>query len=320
MTEFNLSKDNPLIYTYEESRKYTKLFAKSFYFASFFLPREKRYASYSIYTFCRLADNIVDTSVKRGKEDMERLLKKLKISLDKAYANVNRGLIDSAFTDTIKKYNVPKIYFDELIKGVSMDINIKRFKTNDELEVYCYGVASTVGLLMSYILGFSDNEALYYAEYLGKAMQITNILRDVLEDYQMNRIYLPEDEMKLFKYSEEDLKNQVLNENFKKLMKYQIEKARLYYQLGENGIKYLTDDGSRACVIMMYKIYSSLLDEIESNDYDVFSERRYVSTGKKVLISLKYLFSGKKSKEKELLSYGENINSDMLSPTSTEDI
>ncbi len=320
MIEFDLSKDNPLIYTYEESRKYTKSFAKSFYFASFFLPREKRYASYSIYTFCRLADNIVDTSVKRGKEDMERLLRELRISLNNAYANVNRGLIDSAFTDTIKKYNVPKKYFDELIKGVSMDINVKRFKTNDELEVYCYGVASTVGLLMSYILGFSDKRALFYAEYLGKAMQITNILRDIREDYLMGRIYLPEDEMKLFRYSEEDLKNNVLNENFKKLMKYQIEKARLYYQLGENGIKFLTNDGSRACVIMMNKIYSSLLDEIESNDYDIFSERRYVSIGKKVLISLKYLFSGKKSKEKELLSYGENITSEMLNPTTTENI
>ena len=291
------NRPNPLISNFNECRLYTRHYAKSFYFSSFLLPKEKRYAAYAIYLFCRFADNIVDLAHKHSHEEVKQKINSLLENLDDIYSGKNsqskfslNGSF-SAFADTVKKYDIPKFYFTELIEGVSMDINTKRYDTFAGLERYCYKVASVVGLIMSEIFGYTNNSALTYAIDLGKAMQLTNILRDINDDYKMGRVYIPQDELSKFGYSEQDIKNKTINRNFISLIKYQIERAREFYSLAEKGFPYLTDDGSKTTVVLMQKIYSGILNKIEENNYDIYSRRVFVGKVKKFVITGKYLFN-----------------------------
>jgi phytoene synthase len=286
------NRPNPLLSTFNECRLYTRHYAKSFYFASFLLPKEKRYAAYSIYAFCRYADNIVDMADKGANGKVERRINSLLKNLDETYSNKSlETIVFSAFANTVKKYEIPKYYFTELIEGVGMDIKTRRYETFTELETYCYKVASVVGLIMSEIFGYSDSAALQYAVHLGKAMQLTNILRDIHDDYKMGRVYIPQDELAKFGYSGQDIKDKIINNNFISLIKYQIERARLYYSLAEKGIPYLTDDGSRTTVVLMHKIYSGILDKIEQKGYNIYSGRAFVNRSEKLSITAKYLLS-----------------------------
>ena len=285
------SRPNPLISSYEECRLYTRYYAKSFYFSSFLLPKEKRNAAYAVYSFCRYADNIVDKAGKNSLSETEKNIDSLLENLDEVYSgrSVNDGF--SAFGNTVRKFDIPKHYFTELVEGVSMDMKTKRYNTFAELEHYCYKVASVVGLIMSEIFRYSNSAALEYAVHLGKAMQLTNILRDIHDDYKMNRVYIPQDELSGFGYSEEDIGNKAINKNFVSLIKYQIERARQFYNTAEKGIPYLTDDGSRTTVVLMLKIYSGILNKIKEKKYDVYSGRVYVSRAEKISIMTKYLLN-----------------------------
>jgi len=290
--------------TFDECRDYTRNFAKSFYFSSFLLPKEKRAAAYAVYTFCRYADNIVDGSVMISTENIREKFKELNSFLDEVYFTM-KGNIDlsdrravlpahisrSAFAQTVVKYKIPRKYFHDLIEGVCMDTEHKRYNTFAELENYCYKVASVVGLIMTEIFGYTHKAALPYAVYLGKAMQLTNILRDIKEDYQMGRIYLPSEELKCFEYTEGDIAARNMNENFAMMMRFNIDRARAYYELSTHGFPYLTNDGSRTTVVLMYKIYSRILNEIEAYGYDVYSDRRFVSTAEKLKLTGLYLIN-----------------------------
>jgi len=279
---------NPLFYNYEECKAYTRHHAKSFYFSSFLLPKEKRIASYAIYTFCRYTDNLVDHSHKIP--DAEIISR-----FDYVYnflADVYAGKVkNNAFAETVKKFKIPMHYFTELIDGVMMDITKNRYATFMELDTYCYKVASVVGLMMSEIFGYASKSALPYAVYLGKAMQLTNILRDIYEDYMMDRIYLPADELRCFEYSDEDIKKKVIDTRFYDMMKFNIGRNRSFYELGSHGIPYLTNDGSRTAVVLMYKIYSGILNEIENFNYDIYSGRRFVSAANKLKLTGAYLLN-----------------------------
>lgn len=283
MTSFN-----PFSRTFEECRVYTKQYAKSFYFSSFMLPKEKRYAAYAVYAFCRYADNVVDLS--ESVEETKNHLAQLTLDLDKVYSDKLSTGKSCAFCETVQKYKIPKKYFLELIEGVEMDNTIKRFETNEDLEKYCYKVASVVGIIMCYIFGYSDDEVFEYAICLGKAMQITNILRDIKEDYAIGRIYLPQNKLEKYNYTECDIKNNLVNENFKKLLKYYIYEARYMYNKAFYGIPYLTNDGSRGTVLLMLKVYSGILNKIELQNYDIYSSRVYVSSAEKISIYIKSLF------------------------------
>lgn len=280
---------------YEDYREYTKHYARSFYFSSFVLPAEKRNASYAVYAFCRYADNITDISKYESPEFLESKINYLLEILDEVYkhARDNSEYI-SDFTLTVKKYDIPKQYFTELVEGVATDIHKKIYYNYEELDVYCYKVASVVGLIMTKIMGYTNDKALEHAVQLGKAMQLTNILRDVSDDYSMGRIYLPKEELDKFDYSEEDIKNKIVDERFYALMRFQIDRAREYYSLAEKGIIYLTNDGSRSTVKMMSKIYSGILTEIEKSNFDIYSKRHYVSTFSKVMMTMK-MFMDKKA-------------------------
>lgn len=288
----NIAKITPMNCTFEECRDYTRAFAKSFYFSSFLLPKSKRAAAYAIYTFCRYADNIVDIHGKHINPGIRRQFDELIEFLDSIYGEGDlKDRNFSAFAQTVKKYSIPKKYFIELIEGVCMDTEHSRYDTFAELENYCYKVASVVGLIMTEIFGYSHKAALPYAVYLGKAMQLTNILRDIQEDYMMNRIYLPQEELKWFEYSEHEIDRRVINDNFHMMMRFNIDRARTYYELASHGFPYLTNDGSRTTVVLMYKIYSGILNEIENCGYDVYSGRRFVSTAQKLRLTASYLLN-----------------------------
>lgn len=286
---------NPLLGTYDQCRAYTRLHAKSFYFSSFLLPKPKRLAAYAVYTFCRYADNLVDHSVEYSKDDIELKYAELYNYLDDVYSG--KHLHETAFVDTLKKFRIPKHYFTDLIEGVMMDLTKKRYANFMELDTYCYKVASVVGLMMSEIFGYSSRAALPYAVYLGKSMQLTNILRDVHEDYCMNRIYLPQDELACFDLKDEDIGNKVMDERFTTMMKFNVDRNKAFYELACRGIPYLSNDGSRTTAVLMYKIYSGILNEIEECGYDVYSERRYVSTARKLRMTGAYFLNRSERKK-----------------------
>lgn len=274
---------------YKHCRNITKTFAKTFYFTSFFLPEEKRNSSYAVYAFCRYMDDLVDRrDVIQSKEASEkeiiiRAINTWKNDLRSVY---NGDFIDNpimiAWKDTLSKYDIPEKYPNELIDGVNMDLTVKRYDNFESLRKYCYKVASVVGLMSIQIFGYTGADAFKYAIDMGIAMQLTNILRDIKEDAQKNRIYIPSNELEEFGYSEEDLMNFKINDNFKKLMKFQIERAEEFYSQADEGIKLIEKD-SRLTVGLMSKNYHKILQEIKANNFDVYSKRNYVPLYKKIV-------------------------------------
>jgi phytoene synthase len=171
---------------------------------------------------------------------------------------------------------MPLGYASQLIDGVARDLEQTRYATFDDLAVYCYGVASTVGLMSMHILGYESEEATPYAIKLGVALQLTNILRDVAEDWRRGRLYLPLDELAAFGLSENDIAQSQVNERWRSFMRFQIERTRRLYAEAEPGIALLHRDG-RFSTAAAAGLYASILDKIEQQDYDVFSQRAVVS-------------------------------------------
>ena len=197
-------------------------------------------------------------------------------------SNREQDLVFLAWKDLLEKYPIPENLPLELIEGVLMDTRKNRYETFDELYVYCYRVASTVGLMSSEILGYSEKNALEYAEAMGIGMQLTNILRDIKEDAAMNRIYLPQEDLKRFNVSERQILAGEFDDNFIELMKFEIERARDFYRKGEQGIALLEKD-SRFTVLLASRTYSRILDAIERQNYDVFSRRAHTTFAQKIL-------------------------------------
>lgn len=266
----------------ELAKAVTKDYAKSFYFASRFLPKNKRQDTYNIYAFCRLTDDLADDTDSWPMEKRLELINSWENEVKNVFKTGKTvNLILNAAYQTAQKYNIPEKYFFELIDGVKGDLTKLRFETYSELDQYCYLVAAVPGLMMSYILGFTNPKALEYASEFGKAMQITNILRDLKEDFGRGRIYLPKQDLEKFGYSEANLSQDVVSKNFKNLLKSYIERARNKYALGYLGLQYLTPEG-RFCAKLCGLVYSAILDKIEQQDYDVFSKRARTSTLEKL--------------------------------------
>jgi phytoene synthase len=296
------TKDKALQLSFNKSKETTRYYAKSFYFSSFFLPKDKRYAAYSVYDFCRYSDNIIDSSNLSTTEKSKKILE-LRQIIDKIYTGeLEKDDRFYSLSYVVNYYNIPNKYFYDLLIGLEFDNTKVSFETFSELRKYCYHVASIVGLIMTHIFGITSIEALKYAESLGIAMQLTNILRDIKEDTEMDRYYLPAEDLKRFNYSKEELKNKIINNNFINLMKFQIERARSFYQDGLNGFPYLTNDGSRSTVIIMAKTYSSILNKIEKANYNVFSKRIYLSTFEKIFYSMNYFIRAAFSKNNNIIS------------------
>jgi phytoene synthase len=255
------------------------------------LGKAKRLACYSIYAICRSSDESVD-SVKP--EEQLKSLNQVKQNIDVAYTNKNLdNAILAAFNDTVNRYKIPKLYFDELLSGMQMDIHKNRYKDFSELCDYCWHVAGVIGLIMLKVFGSKDKEGEKYASDLGIAMQLTNIIRDIKEDFSRGRIYLPLDELQRFKVSEADIAGENCNENFKQLLRFQIARAREYYRESGKGISVISPRRSRFVVLTMKEVYASILDEVEKQDYNVFLKRDCVNGPKKAGLLLKIIAKGK---------------------------
>ena len=275
---------------YQDCEKITKTHAKSFYFAAKFLPESKRRPIYALYALCRNVDDEVDEIGENNEAEAIKAIERWQDKLEEIYETKSETLktnnefpVFTAWRDLLKTYKIPKKLPFELMQGVLMDTHIKRYETFEELYVYCYRVASTVGLMSSEIFGYTELKTLEYAEALGIAMQLTNILRDIKEDAAMGRIYLPQEDLRRFEITEKQIFANEFNENFVKMMKFQIIRAREYYQKAEKGIPLLEKD-TRFTVLLAARIYARILDEIERQNYDVFKKRAHTTFWQKLMM------------------------------------
>jgi len=283
---------------YKTSFKHVKAltahWAKSFYFSAHFLPKEQRWATYALYGFCRFADNLIDSPRKRPKAQIINEISCFNRELKLAFRNCeSEHPILKPFIVVAMKYNIPIDYPLDLIKGVQMDIEISRYETFDDLYVFCYRVASVVGLMMTHVMGYEDKEAFEYAEKLGIAMQLTNILRDIKEDKEMGRIYLPQEELHRYNLSDEDVIQENFSDDFRKFMKFQIKRANNYYKMANKGVAMLNKD-SQFSIYAASRIYQGILKRLEANEYNPFSGRVFVPTLQKVYILLSEILRSKK--------------------------
>ncbi|MBX3084796.1 MAG: squalene/phytoene synthase family protein [Anaerolineae bacterium] len=261
---------------YRHCEALTNHHSKTFYLASGLLPDEKRQAARALYGFCRITDNIVDMS--EGEDPQEALEAwRRVVMLPQPPADEPVAL---AWADAQLRFAIPAGYARQLIDGVRQDFTKSRYATFAELAEYAYGVASTVGLMAMHIIGFQGNEAIPYAVKLGVALQLTNILRDVREDWQNGRLYLPLDELAAFDLSEADIEHGVrtgeYDDRWRRFMRYQIERTRMLYRDSLPGISLLNVDG-RFAITAAARLYEAIFDMIEAHDYDVFSKRASVS-------------------------------------------
>lgn len=271
---------------FEYARKLTAHYSKSFYFSARLLPREKRWATYALYGFCRYADNLVDNPRNRSKEELLDELDYMQREILYAYrTGESEHPVLKPFILVAKKYGIPLEYPTELLKGVRMDLTEKRYQTFKDLYLFCYRVAGVVGLMMTHVLGFRSREAIIYAEKLGIAMQLTNILRDVHEDKEMGRIYLPLNEMRQFGIEENDIINEKNNSQMNAFMKFQITRAHKYYEEAHKGIA-LLEKNAQFAIYASSKIYRGILSKIEAQNCNPFHGRVYVSQKKKIGILL----------------------------------
>ena len=267
---------------YEACRTITRREAKNFYYAFLTLPAAKRRAIYAAYAFCRHCDDSVDEET--STDAKLTALASLQSNLDATYSGNASSPVYLALADVAQRYDIPQDYFQEIILGVKSDLVKNRFENFDELREYCYRVASVVGLICLQIFGYEDDDAKEYAVDLGLAMQLTNIIRDVREDLDMGRIYLPQDEMARFGYSEEDLRKGVRNQAFLDLMGFQSRRARGYFKRGFKLLPYLSRR-SRACPAVLGALYSKVLDRIEASDFDILESRMSLSKPEKIRIT-----------------------------------
>lgn len=280
--------DERLKVAYSHCRLITRVHAKTFYMATRFLPYHKQRGIFAIYGLCRYLDDLVDEA-----EDLihlqaitqQEVLQKLhtfkKELVDTYNGGKQQNPILIAFSDVLLRYDIPLKYPLLLLDGVKMDLEKSRYKNFSELYDYSYKVASVVGLMTSEIFGYSDTEATEHAVDLGIAMQLTNILRDIGEDLNKGRIYLPTDELDQFGITETDLKNHTIDQKFIDLMKFQIERTRRYYDSADIGISMLNKD-SRLPVALARENYSRILNKIEESNYNVFSQRAFLNSTEKL--------------------------------------
>jgi len=274
--------------SYVECRRVAKSSASNFYYAFFMLPQAKRDALCALYAFMRLVDDVSDTV--GSEDDKKRGLARWRAALDAALAgDVSGHPILPAFADTINRFHIPPRYFHDLISGAEMDLTVSNYATFERLREYCYRVAGTVGLTCLHVFGYDDPHAPDLAEKLGIAFQLTNILRDVPKDYEMGRIYLPQEDLEKFGVRPEELARGPLAPAVRDLFAFEAARAWNFYREGAKLIPDVHSD-ARAALWALARIYSGLLRRIETRGYDVFSERVRLSTPEKTGILLRARF------------------------------
>ncbi|HIK44095.1 MAG TPA: phytoene synthase [Leptolyngbyaceae cyanobacterium M65_K2018_010] len=277
---------------YELCRQVTAKYSKTFYTGTLLMAPAKRRAIWAIYVWCRRTDELVDGP--QAQFTSEKTLDRWEAQLESIFAGCPVDDEDVALVDTLEQFPLDIQPFRDMIAGQRMDLHRSRYETFEELELYCYRVAGTVGLMSTTVMGVdrqlqtapwyrqADSDPTQQAIALGIANQLTNILRDVGEDARRGRIYLPLEDLQRFDYTEADLIAGVIDDRWRSLMAFQIRRARQFYAEAETGIRLLSPD-ARWPVWSALDLYRQILDVIEENDYDVFARRAYVPSLRKLL-------------------------------------
>lgn len=262
---------------YRHCAEVTKQNSRTFYMASSLLRREKRRAAHALYALCRTTDDLIDKGDKS---------KDLRAALESWRARVAatphpNDPVALAWADAQAQFDIPHGYAQQLFDGIARDLTQQRYQTFDALTEYCYGVASTVGLMVMHIVNFRGAAAVPYAVKLGIALQLTNILRDVGEDYRAGRLYLPLEELSAFGITEAEIESGHVTDRWRAFMRFQIERTRMLYAEAEPGIGWLDPDG-RFAIAAASRLYSAILDDIEAHDFDVFTRRAHLGAWAKL--------------------------------------
>ena len=275
---------NPVEQSYEYCRRVARTRAKNFYYSFLLLTAQQRKAMCAIYAFMRHCDDLSDEPGST-RADLEGWRGELEDALEGRFSG---HPVWPAFHHTVRRFGIPHDYFRAMIDGVVSDLEPRRFETFDQLRLYCYQVASVVGLTTIHIFGFDTPTALPLAETCGVAFQLTNILRDIREDADRGRIYLPAEDLRRFGVTEGDLRAGRRNAAFRELMRHETARARAYYEQSRPLLD-LIHPRSRRSLWALISIYSRLLDRIESSGYDVFSRRVRLSVLEKSWIVVRAL-------------------------------
>jgi phytoene synthase len=268
----------------DAAKDIAKTSRSSFYYAFNLLPEEKRDAMNTVYAFCRKTDDIIDEGNDTDEIKYEKL-RKWRIELEKAFSEDSDYALLNKLGKTIHKFNIPYEPFFELLKGMEMDLQNNRYLTFDDLRLYCYRVASTVGLMCIEIFGYKNKSAKEFAINLGIALQLTNILRDIKKDSLKGRIYLPQEDLKRFSYGEYDIFSQKYDERFVNLMKYEVARAEKFFEGATENLN-LDDKKAMFAARAMQHIYRRLLEKIIDAEYNIYQKNIKVSSFEKVGISL----------------------------------
>ena len=274
----------------ERCRKITRRYGTSFYFATQFFPRSTREGIYALYAFARIPDEIVDDPEKEGKsETLSKLEDWRRRWLVAVEAGTSEDAIMNAIVHTFRKYKIPVAEGEAFLRSMFMDEERDRYENYAELEAYMYGSAGVIGLMVTRIVGYSSEAAFPHALKLGYAFQLTNFLRDIREDYEeLGRVYVPQDEMRMFRLTDNDISGRIHDERFIEFMRFQIERNREVYKEALPGIPMLAWRG-RLAVRVSYVLYKAILAEVERVNYNVYLGRVRTNFRQKVWLSMKAL-------------------------------
>ena len=269
---------------YARCASITRRSSSNFYYAFMLLPAERRRALYSVYAFCRFVDDIADEAA--GGEaggQPATLLARWREELERVFNGSPTHAISRALAYNVRRFAIPRRYFEEVIDGVEMDLGRTRYATFEELRLYCYRVASAVGLVCIEIFGYRNPRTREYAENLGIAFQLTNIIRDLSEDAARGRIYLPLEDLARFDVSEDEILRGADTLELRRLLEHEVERARSFYAQAENALA-AEDRAAMVCAEAMRSIYRALLERIASKGCGVVGRRHRISTPRKLYL------------------------------------
>jgi phytoene synthase len=271
--------------SYDLCRRVQKAHSRTYYFSTRLFPAEVRPRVHALYAFMRYADEIVDHPHELPLEAQLSVLEEFEAETMAAVSGEEvPNPVLRAYADTVRACGIDPKTIAAFMESMKMDTRVFRYPTYGDLEVYTYGSAAVVGLMMCRVVGVAAGKADRHAGALGVAMQLSNFLRDIGEDWRRGRVYLPLEDLARFGYTEHDLASGVVDERFVALMRFEIERARQLYEIADEGMAYIPR-GRRFPVVVARELYAAILDRIEANDYDVFSHRAQVSRPGKLLFA-----------------------------------
>jgi 15-cis-phytoene synthase len=278
--------DQALQESYQECKRLNSLHGKTYYLATLLLPKSKRPYVHALYGFARYADEIVDdlASTLSPQEKADALRSWSTGVLEDLKKGTSTDHIGRALVDTARKFDIPHQHFVDFLHSMEMDLTVTEYQSYDALLEYVYGSAAVIGLEMVPVLGYSDQRAFEAAKKLGIAFQLANFIRDVSEDLDRGRVYLPLDELARFGVDRAMLERRVLTPEIVEALKFQIARVRSLQEEADVGIAYL-DKTSRPCIRAASELYCGIVDEVEAIGYDVFNKRAKTSTGRRARVA-----------------------------------